>query len=64
MGRIFDPDYHQAIAREETNCLAENEIVEELQRGYTFKDRLLRPSIVKVAVPVSLMSSGDNPVET
>jgi len=64
MGRIFDPDYHQAIASEENNCLAENEIIEELQRGYTFKDRLLRPSIVKVAVPIPLVSSGDNPVET
>jgi molecular chaperone GrpE len=64
MGRIFDPDCHQAIAREETNYLPENEIIEELQRGYTFKDRLLRPSIVKVAAPVSLVSSGDNPVET
>jgi molecular chaperone GrpE len=63
-GRIFDPNYHQAIAREENNNLAENEILEELQRGYTFKDRLLRPSIVKVAVPVSLVISGDKPVET
>jgi hypothetical protein len=30
--------------------LPENEIIEEMQRGYTFKDRLLRPSMVKVAV--------------
>jgi len=50
IGTIFDPNYHQAVMREENNNLAENEIIEELQRGYTFKDRLLRPSMVKVAV--------------
>jgi molecular chaperone GrpE len=51
IGTIFDPNYHQAVIREENNMLAENEIIEELQRGYTYKDRLLRPSMVKVAVP-------------
>ena len=51
IGTIFDPNYHQAVVSEENGNLAENEIIEELQRGYTFKDRLLRPSMVKVAVP-------------
>ena len=50
MGKIFDPNYHQAVMREESSILAENEIIEEYQRGYLFKDRLLRPSMVKVAV--------------
>jgi molecular chaperone GrpE len=53
IGTIFDPSYHQAVMREENNNLAENEIIEELQRGYTFKDRLLRPSMVKVAVALA-----------
>ncbi|MGH9429432.1 MAG: nucleotide exchange factor GrpE [Terriglobia bacterium] len=50
MGKIFDPNFHQAVMREETAVLPENEIIEEMQRGYTFKDRLLRPSMVRVAV--------------
>ena len=49
-GKMFDPNFHQAVMREETALLPENEIIEEMQRGYTFKDRLLRPSMVKVAV--------------
>ena len=51
MGRIFDPNYHQAVLREESAVLPENEIIEEMQRGYTFRERLLRPSMVKVAIP-------------
>jgi molecular chaperone GrpE len=51
MGKMFDPNYHQAVLREETSNLPENEIIDEMQRGYTFKDRLLRPSMVRVAVP-------------
>jgi molecular chaperone GrpE len=47
---MFDPNFHQAVMREESTVLPENEIIEEMQRGYTFKDRLLRPSMVKVAV--------------
>lgn len=50
-GKLFDPNFHQAVMREENPVLPENEIIEEMQRGYTFKDRLLRPSMVKVAVP-------------
>ena len=50
VGKIFDPHIHQAV---ETVVSAEHrdqEIVEELQRGYRLKQRLLRPAIVKVAV--------------
>ena len=35
--------------REETEAFADNQIISELQPGYTFKGRLLRPSLVKVA---------------
>ena len=49
-GKMFDPNFHQAVMREENSVLPENEIIEEMQRGYMFKDRLLRPSMVKVAV--------------
>lgn len=48
-GREFDPRMHQAVATVETDQRPDHEIVEELQRGYFFKDRLLRPAMVKVA---------------
>ena len=48
-GQIFDPNRHQALMREETEAFADNQIIGELQPGYTLKGRLLRPSLVKVA---------------
>jgi len=49
-GQLFDPHYHQAVETVEDAGRRDQEIVEELQRGYKLKDRLLRPAIVKVAV--------------
>lgn len=48
-GEAFDPHYHEAIEIVETNEAPDHVVLEELQRGYRFKDRLLRPSMVKVA---------------
>jgi molecular chaperone GrpE len=48
-GEKFDPHLHEALSREETDEYEENTILEELQRGYLFKGRLLRPAQVKVA---------------
>jgi molecular chaperone GrpE len=48
-GRKFDPNFHEAVAREERNDLEEGTILEELQRGYFFQTRLLRPAMVKVS---------------
>ena len=48
-GRTFDPNCHQALMREETEAFADNQIMGELQTGYTLKGRLLRPALVKVA---------------
>jgi len=47
--QAFDPSVHEAILREERNDLPENTILEELQRGYFYRDRLLRPAMVKVS---------------
>jgi len=49
VGEPFDPHYHEAIEIVETEKAADHEVLEELQRGYKFKDRLLRPAMVKVA---------------
>jgi molecular chaperone GrpE len=48
-GEPFDPHYHEAIEMVDTSDAADHEVIEELQRGYKFKDRLLRPAMVKVA---------------
>jgi molecular chaperone GrpE len=48
-GEPFDPHYHEAIEMVETTDAPDHEVLEELQRGYKFKDRLLRPAMVKVA---------------
>jgi molecular chaperone GrpE len=48
-GEVFDPRYHEAIEMVETTYAPDHQVLEELQRGYKFKDRLLRPAMVKVA---------------
>jgi molecular chaperone GrpE len=49
VGQPFDPRFHQAITYESSPGRAEGEVVEEVRRGYTLGDRLLRPAMVKVA---------------
>jgi molecular chaperone GrpE len=49
-GASFDPHLHQAVERVETKDAADGTILGEFQRGYRFKGKLLRPSMVKVAV--------------
>ncbi len=48
-GKVFDPYLHEAVAEEVTAAAPDGSIIEELQKGYRLKDRLLRPSAVKVA---------------
>lgn len=48
-GEPFDPRYHEAIEMVETAEAPDHQVIEELQRGYKFKERLLRPAMVKVA---------------
>jgi molecular chaperone GrpE len=49
-GKSFDPHLHQAVERVETKDSPDGTILGEFQRGYNFKGKLLRPSMVKVAV--------------
>ena len=49
LGADFDPHYHQAVSYEPASGRREGEIIEEYGRGYLLGDRLLRPSMVKVA---------------
>jgi len=49
VGKIFDPYEHEVIMQEETDKFPEGMITEEFQKGYVYKDMLLRSSKVKVA---------------
>jgi len=51
LGKPFDPNFHEAVMREESDEYPENTVVNELQKGYLMHDRLLRPSMVVVAMP-------------
>jgi molecular chaperone GrpE len=49
LGTDFDPHQHQAVSYEPAEGRREGEVIEEFGRGYMLGDRLLRPSMVKVA---------------
>ena len=49
-GQPFDPNIHHAVEMVETDEAADHTVLDEYQRGYNFKGRLLRPAMVKVAV--------------
>jgi molecular chaperone GrpE len=50
-GEAFDPAVHEAVSREEDPAVQAPTVTAELRRGYVMHDRLLRPAMVKVAVP-------------
>lgn len=49
VGQEFNPDYHNAVMHVEDETAGENTVVEEFQKGYTYKDSVIRHSMVKVA---------------
>ncbi len=48
-GQPFDPRVHEAIEMVDTTEFPDHQVIEEFQRGYKYKDRLLRPAMVRVA---------------
>lgn len=49
VGENFDPELHNAVMHIEDESVAENTVVEQFQKGYKYKDKVLRYSMVKVA---------------
>lgn len=49
LGEKFDPNLHAAVAHEDDENYGENEIVQEMLKGYKYKDKVIRHSMVKVA---------------
>src|SRR6266540_3628843 len=48
VGQDFDPNFHEAVIYEAAGADQENKVVAELQKGYMLRDRVLRPTMVKV----------------
>lgn len=57
VGQAFDPTVHEAVSREESAEVKAPTVSAELRRGYKLHDRLLRPAMVKVAVPAETVSA-------
>jgi molecular chaperone GrpE len=49
LGEPFDPQYHEAVMREENGTVPHGTVLEVFQKGYVLNDRLLRPAMVKVS---------------
>ncbi|UNK20032.1 nucleotide exchange factor GrpE [Paenibacillus sp. N3/727] len=50
VGQPFNPEFHQAIMQVESDDYEEGIVVEEVQKGYMLKDKVLRPAMVKVSM--------------
>lgn len=62
-GKAFDPSVHEAVMREESEDVEVPTVRQEFQKGYLLHDRLLRPSMVTVAVPRSTDAESDGPAD-
>ncbi len=49
-GKVFDPTRHNAVAAVEQGDVADGTVIEEIRKGYMMKGKVIRPTIVKVAV--------------
>ena len=63
IGRKFDPTLHEAVERVPCDEKEEGTVVEEVREGYTLKGKLIRPSIVKIAVSHIAESDSPKPIE-
>jgi molecular chaperone GrpE len=61
VGAAFDPKFHEAIGHEESAEHPEDTVVSELRRGYRIRDRVVRPSLVKVSRRPELPSADSAP---
>jgi molecular chaperone GrpE len=57
-GKPFDPNLHEAVSQKETDEAPEGQVVQQLRKGYRFRDRLLRPASVVVAKSPQAPSDG------
>lgn len=60
-GKPFDPNFHHAIERVETSDQPDDTVLDELQAGYVFHGKVLRPAMVRVAANPEGHSTASNP---
>jgi molecular chaperone GrpE len=53
LGKHFDPAFHEALSKEEREGISKPVVIEVYQKGFTYNDKLLRPVLTKVAVPLA-----------
>lgn len=63
-GEAFDPAVHEAVAKVEDSTVKEATVIDEMQSGFVMHDRLLRPAIVRVAMPTEAPDSAEDATET
>ncbi len=59
VGKPFNPEFHHAVATTETSEMEENMVVEELRKGYLYRDKILRASLVTVSKKPKPSSEGE-----
>uniref|UniRef100_A0A7C4ELW1 Protein GrpE n=1 Tax=Thermodesulfovibrio aggregans TaxID=86166 RepID=A0A7C4ELW1_9BACT len=59
VGKPFNPEFHHAVATTETSEKEENMVVEELRKGYLYRDKVLRASLVTVSKKPKPSSEGE-----
>jgi molecular chaperone GrpE len=64
VGKKFDPTMHEAVERVPCDDKEEGTVLEEIRKGFTMKGRLIRPSIVKIAVPQITDSDSSKQLES
>lgn len=57
VGQKFNPDWNEAVKHRESNEVPEEHVIEQIRKGYKFKDRLIRPAEVVVATPKAVNST-------
>ena len=48
-GKVFDPNLHEAVSQQESSDVPEGEVMQQIRKGYKFRNRLVRPAGVIVA---------------
>lgn len=58
-GQPFDPNLHEAVAQRESSEVSDGHVLQQMRKGYKYRDRLLRPASVVVATALAPPASAD-----
>lgn len=63
VGKPFDPSKHHAVSKVEKEDVPDCTVIEEIRKGYTMREKVIRPSIVKISVKPQSQSKPENDLE-